>query len=167
MKHSSLHIIFTALFLILFLSCNDTKDGELIPPVSIEEMGMTLLELQYAEQKSIGAFPDSLQRVTKKADRNFDSLALFYQEVFMRNNTDFESFKENLEWYKSNAKFLDEALAYAKEVLEKNKIEGEAGKQSEDKESSKKADSLIDDLNVMKSIDVEEFIEEEANLQNE
>lgn len=131
--------ILLAIFL-AFTSCHRTEDGELVPPISVDEMGMVLLELQYAEQKSIGKFSDSLSLATKKLDRNFDSLSYYYQEVLDRHDMNFKEFVEYLDWYKENAHFLDQALAHAKEVLEENII-----LPSEDKDTLLPQELLLDE----------------------
>ena len=165
MKYLKIYMILVAFALSFFISCNETKDGELIPPVSVEEMGLILLELQYAEQKSIGAFPDSVDVSNKKMDRNFDSLAFFYQEVFERYDTNFETFKESLDWYKSNAKFLDQALNHAKEVLESHKIEKPKDEEEVEKrpkvldfDNEEGIDSLPGGLKYIEVVDEEEII---------
>ncbi|HLS70332.1 MAG TPA: hypothetical protein VK027_01585 [Chitinophagaceae bacterium] len=115
-KNSSYIIICILLF---FTACRKTKDGELIPPITTEEMGIILLELQFAEMKSIGNFSDSLLLDNKKKqERNFDSLAYYYQEILERHDIDFKLFKEYMSWYKNNAKFLDSALHYAVNKME-------------------------------------------------
>lgn len=119
MKNFFKYITYISICILLFTGCRKTKDGELIPPITTDEMGIILLELQFAEMKSIGNFPDSvLIDNKKKQERNFDSLAYYYQEVLEKHSLDFKTFKEYMAWYKNNAKFLDSALHYAVNKME-------------------------------------------------
>lgn len=166
-----------ALGFILFymFACNQTQDGELVPPINVNKMGTILLELQYAEQKSIGKFSDSLSKATKKLDRNFDSLAYYYQEVLDRNEIDFQDFVEYLDWYKQNAQFLAQALDHAKELLVEHQVLSEEGADEKGKINSflldedLKQEVLQEHLKNqgVKSIPIPEQEEEQVDQNNE
>lgn len=106
-----------------FSACKQTEDGEVQPPIPTKEMGILIMELQYAEQYSIGLHSDSTLRIEQPNERNYDTLAYFYQEILEKYNIDFPKFVEYLDWYKAHAHFLDTALNYALENLEEHFLE--------------------------------------------
>lgn len=73
-----------------------------------EEMKQTLLDINLAEAYCI-MVKDSLHRGGTK---NYDSLAVYYQEIFAHHKITQDEFLESLAWYKNHPDELDTIYNY-------------------------------------------------------
>lgn len=93
--------IFAFLGLIVCTSCNNgSYNGSHLPPKVMQKV---LLDITMAENYS-SMIRDSLH---KRNDKNVDSLAVFYKDIFAHYKITQEEFKESLKWYKNHPATLD------------------------------------------------------------
>lgn len=94
-----------ALFLLVAASaCKSTVSSHLTPA----KMQQALLDINLAEAYCI-MVKDSLHHGGTK---NFDSLAVYYQEILTHHNITQEEFSESLSWYKNHPDELDTIYNY-------------------------------------------------------
>lgn len=84
----------------LFFSCNETNAPH-FPP---DKMQAILQDIHLAESYSTVIRQDSLHR---GAERDYDSLAVYYQTIFRHYHTDDKEFEQSLTWYKQHPEELD------------------------------------------------------------
>lgn len=86
----------------LGLSLGSCKQEE-PPPIPAERMERILSDMHEAEVYS-AMIPDSSQRW---ANKNLDSLYVFYQEIFAHHDLDPEEFEQAMAWYAARPVLLD------------------------------------------------------------
>lgn len=93
-------LFFTCTFLVI--ACKSEK--KILPPATMEKV---LLDLTFAEAYST-ITADSLH---KYGTKNFDSLGVFYKEIFAHYKITPREFEESLNWYKNNPAEMDSAYS--------------------------------------------------------
>lgn len=83
------------------VSCKVTPNST--PPVPAEKMQKVLLDLHVAEVYS-SMLDDSLHQARNK---NMDSLAGYYSDVFAHHHITREEFAQGVEWYKKHPSEMD------------------------------------------------------------
>jgi hypothetical protein len=102
----------------LLYSCKPKEEEHLSP----EKMQHILTDLHLAEINSMLVY-DSTHQARNK---NIDSLALYYNEVFAHHRISKEEFSKSLEWYKANPQELDSV--YARVITDLSIMSGETEK---------------------------------------
>lgn len=95
-----LPIIFAAL---LWSSCKKEQ-----PHLSTEKMQQVLTDIYMAESYSMTIAQDSTRPGTQK---NLDSLARYYREIFKHHNITQQEFVFSMKWYERHPEELDSAFA--------------------------------------------------------
>ncbi|PZF71442.1 DUF4296 domain-containing protein [Taibaiella soli] len=103
-------VVFTS----LAFSCKKEE-----PHLSQETMRSILTDIQLAETYSTMVLKDSTHPVI---DKNMDSLALFYKEIFRHYNVTQEEFQSSIKWYQLHPDEIDSV--YARMLGDFNKMEG-------------------------------------------
>lgn len=85
---------------LIFSSCEEANT----PHFPADKMQAMLEDIHIAEAYSTVINQDSLHR---GAERNMDSLAVYYQEIFTHYHTGYEEFQQSLLWYKQHPEGLD------------------------------------------------------------
>ena len=88
------------LFAFLFFSCEEMNAPH-YPPAKMQAI---LQDIHTAESYSIILKQDSSRR---GAQRDYDSLAFYYQTIFQHYDTDEKEFEQSLKWYKQHPQELD------------------------------------------------------------
>jgi hypothetical protein len=102
--------------MLLLLSCKDMlKKDE--PPVAPEKMQKVLLDLHIAEVYSSMLTDSSHQ----SREKNPDSLAAFYSDVFTHHGVSKNDFDKGIEWYKAHPEEMDSL--YNNIITEVGKLE--------------------------------------------
>jgi hypothetical protein len=101
---------FIILLLLLIASGCKEKGGSHLPRKVMKEV---LLDISLAEGYSI-MVKDSLHPAGSK---NYDSLAVFYKDIFAHHNITQQQFEESLDWYKENTSELDSVYAIMQTVI--------------------------------------------------
>ncbi len=102
------------LIALLVISCNNTSTYHL-PQAEMTKM---LADLQSAEVYSTMVKKDSTSR---GYDKNMDSLAVYYKEIFAHYKVTQQQFDESLTWYKNHPDDLD--TMYAKIITDIGKYD--------------------------------------------
>ncbi len=99
------------MFILLFFApgCKE-QGGSHLPRKVMKEV---LLDISLAEGYSI-MVKDSLHPAGSK---NYDSLAVFYKDIFAHHNITQQQFEESLDWYKENTSELDSVYALMQTVI--------------------------------------------------
>jgi len=99
------------IIILLFVAsgCKE-KGGSHLPRKVMKEV---LLDISLAEGYSI-MVKDSLHPAGSK---NYDSLAVFYKDIFAHHNITQQQFEESLDWYKENTSELDSVYALMQTVI--------------------------------------------------
>ena len=105
---------------LLAVSCKQDKGGAVatadhLPPKTMEKV---LYDIQLADVYSSSVVVDSVHRF---GDKNIDSLAKYYNEVFKHHHITYEQFNNSIGWYKENPAQLDSIYTA---VLNKFSAEG-------------------------------------------
>lgn len=103
-----------AVFTSLAFSCNREPAH-----LSQEKMQSILADMHIAETYATMVLQDSTHPVI---DKNMDSLALYYKEIFRHHNVTQAEFEESLKWYQLNTDEIDSI--YARMLVDFNKMEG-------------------------------------------
>ncbi len=114
-------LLFTVV-LFLVAGCKE-KGGGHLPRKVMKEV---LLDISLAEGYSI-MVKDSLHPAGSK---NYDSLAVFYKDIFAHHNITQQQFEESLDWYKENTSELDSVYAIMQTVISAWQSRSQAGPQT-------------------------------------
>jgi len=107
-------------FLFLFISalfqygCKSLPDK---PPVPQDKMTRVLLDMQLAESYSMG-LGDS---VKNKFEKNYDSLAIFYQSILKHHKLTLEEFTTAMDWYEAHPVMIDSVFNNVINLLSETK----------------------------------------------
>lgn len=104
-------------FSLLFASCNEEEQ----PPISVEKMAALVMDLQAAENYSIGKFPENDSNFGK-AVKNLDTLAFYYNAVFKHHNTDLEEFTGYMDWYVIHSQKLEHVYLAIADTMQRFKL---------------------------------------------
>jgi hypothetical protein len=88
-----------ALTILLFSACKQKETAEISAP----QMEKILQDIHLAEVYS-SMLSDTSHRV---AEKNMDSLVVYYNDILKHHKVTTEQFKSSLEWYKNNPAELD------------------------------------------------------------
>lgn len=113
-------VIFT---LLLIASGCKNKNGGHLPRKVMQDV---LMDISLAEGYSI-MVKDSLHAAGSK---NYDSLAVFYKEIFAHHHITQEEFEQSLDWYKENTSELDSVYAAMQTVISAWQNRSQAGPQT-------------------------------------
>jgi len=108
-------VILLLVSLILLYSCNQKH----APQIPAKKMEKVLADIHLAEVYSMLVGKDSSNRTR---ERNFDSLAVYYQTVFKHHKVTYAQFQASLDWYKQHPEELDSI--YVKMIPEMTRLEG-------------------------------------------
>lgn len=89
------------------------------PHLSQEKMRAMLMDLQLAETYSSLVLKDSTHPVI---DKNMDSLAVYYKEIFNHYGVTQSEFERSVKWYQMHPDEIDSV--YARMLGDFNKLEG-------------------------------------------
>jgi hypothetical protein len=104
--------------LVLLASCK--RKGE--PAIQPAQMEKILTDIHIAEAYSV-MVNDSLHHIRNK---NYDSLAVYYNDIFAHYHVSKEQFIKSIAWYKNNPEDLDSV--YAHMLITTGKMEARGGK---------------------------------------
>ncbi|WP_276131817.1 DUF4296 domain-containing protein [Polluticoccus soli] len=102
--------------LLLLFSCKSWQKDE--PPLPPAKMKQIFLDLHLAEAYS-SMLDDTLHQSRNK---DIDSLAVFYTDVFAHHNVTREQFVEGVNWYKQHPEVMD--TFYKSLIDDATKLEG-------------------------------------------
>ncbi|MBS1771662.1 MAG: DUF4296 domain-containing protein [Bacteroidetes bacterium] len=107
--------VLSLLFSLFVISCGNEKKADVLPADKMQQM---LTDIHMAEAYST-MVNDSTHTMRNK---NLDSLAVYYKQIFKHYNITPEEFAKSVDWYKKNPEMLDSI--YAKIIPELSKQEG-------------------------------------------
>ncbi len=101
--------------MLIIAGCKSNLGSDHLPPAVMTKM---LTDLQLAETYSGQIKGDPKQRAFQK---NTDSLALYYKEIFAHYKVSQQEFDDNVQWYKTHPEELDSI--YVKMIPEISKYD--------------------------------------------
>ena len=104
-----------------FASCTD----EAQPPISEKRMAAIVMDLQAAENYSIGKFSETDSNFGKSV-KNLDTLAFYYDAVFRHHKTNLEEFSRYMDWYITNSQKLEHVYLAVADTMQKFKLSDES-----------------------------------------
>ena len=109
-------IPFLLLVILAFAACKSKVSTYHLPPA---KMGKLMMDIHTAEIYSSIVTKDSLHR---RDEKNMDSVAFYYKEIFAHYRITKEQFDESMDWYRHHPEDLDSL--YTKMLPELSKLEG-------------------------------------------
>lgn len=109
------------LLLVLIVTIGSCKPKE-EPHLPAAKMQHILTDIHLAEINSMLVYDSTHQA----RNRNIDSLAVYYNDIFAHYKTNKEEFSKSLDWYKTNPEELDSV--YARIITDLSIMSGESEK---------------------------------------
>jgi len=122
LKSKSFFFLFVTMTILVF-SCHAPREH---PPIPLEKMQAVLLDIQLAEAYSVGLNKDTAVPV-RRYDKNYDSLAAFYSDIFAHYHLSFNDFNMAMAWYKARPNIMDSLISGVIEELNKEKAKSGVG----------------------------------------
>lgn len=117
MKHPGIPV----LLLMFIIGCCSCKQGQETPPLPEARMQAVLLDMHMAETYSLGLGDSTKNRFEK----NYDSLAVFYNSILKHHHLTFKEFNDALNWYRERPIAIDSL--YTKVLNQLNELKARKG----------------------------------------